>query len=126
MRVLTRGFSHDLPRRERASLARECHLPDVPHGLQAAVDPFSGVSLVYSLLPTADHLPIYSQIAFVKMYATKTAQETAADAVQIFGGRGISRGGMGKHIEHYHRTVPFDSVLGGGASSSFHSIQNLS
>ncbi|KAJ7494657.1 acyl-CoA dehydrogenase [Mycena galericulata] len=53
------------------------------------------------------------QIAFVKMYATKTAQETATDAVQIFGGRGISRGGMGKHIEHYHRTVVFDSVLGG-------------
>ncbi|KAJ6505932.1 acyl-CoA dehydrogenase [Mycena vulgaris] len=62
------------------------------------------------------------QIAFVKMYATKTAQETAADAVQIFGGRGITRTGMGKHIEHYHRhaptkllflTVPFDSVLGG-------------
>ncbi|KAJ7727303.1 acyl-CoA dehydrogenase [Mycena maculata] len=59
----------------------------------------------------ATHLA--GQIAFVKMYATKTAQETAADAVQIFGGRGITRGGMGKHIEHYHRTVPFDSVLGG-------------
>ncbi|KAF7374934.1 Acyl-CoA dehydrogenase [Mycena sanguinolenta] len=53
------------------------------------------------------------QIAFVKMYATRTAQETAADAVQIFGGRGITRTGMGKHIEHYHRTIPFDSVLGG-------------
>ncbi|KAJ7650358.1 acyl-CoA dehydrogenase [Roridomyces roridus] len=53
------------------------------------------------------------QIAFVKQYATKTAQATAADAVQIFGGRGITRSGMGKHIEHYHRTVPFDSVLGG-------------
>ncbi|KAJ6531712.1 acyl-CoA dehydrogenase [Mycena capillaripes] len=53
------------------------------------------------------------QIAFVKMYATRTAQETAADAVQIFGGRGITRGGIGKNIEHYHRVVPFDSVLGG-------------
>ncbi|KAJ6494754.1 acyl-CoA dehydrogenase [Mycena vitilis] len=53
------------------------------------------------------------QIAMCKMYATRTAQETATDAVQIFGGRGISQGGMGKHIEHYHRTVTFDSVLGG-------------
>ncbi|KAJ7227109.1 acyl-CoA dehydrogenase [Mycena pura] len=53
------------------------------------------------------------QIALLKMLATKTAQETAADAVQIFGGRGITRSGMGKHIEHYHRTVTFDSVLGG-------------
>ncbi|KAJ7637691.1 acyl-CoA dehydrogenase [Mycena polygramma] len=53
------------------------------------------------------------QIALLKMYATRTAQETATDAVQIFGGRGITQGGMGKHIEHYARTVAFDSVLGG-------------
>lgn len=30
------------------------------------------------------------QIALLKMFATRSAQETAADAVQIFGGRGIS------------------------------------
>jgi hypothetical protein len=28
-------------------------------------------------------LIFFSQIAFVKMYATRTAQETAADAVQV-------------------------------------------
>lgn len=53
------------------------------------------------------------QIGFIKMYATRTAQETAADAVQIFGGRGITKTGMGRFIEHYHRTVTFDSLLGG-------------
>ncbi|KAH8109588.1 acyl-CoA dehydrogenase NM domain-like protein [Phellopilus nigrolimitatus] len=53
------------------------------------------------------------QIAFLKMYCTRSAQETAQDAVQIFGGRGITQGGMGKFIEHYHRTVTFDSLLGG-------------
>ncbi|KII88385.1 hypothetical protein PLICRDRAFT_175981 [Plicaturopsis crispa FD-325 SS-3] len=53
------------------------------------------------------------QIAFVKMYCTKTSQATAEDAVQVFGGRGITRTGMGRFIEHYHRTVPFDAVLGG-------------
>jgi len=52
-------------------------------------------------------------IALLKMYCTRTAQETATDAVQIFGGRGITRTGMGQFIEHYHRTVPFDAVLGG-------------
>ncbi|EAU85502.1 acyl-CoA dehydrogenase [Coprinopsis cinerea okayama7 len=52
-------------------------------------------------------------IALLKRYATSTAQETARDAVQIFGGRGITRTGMGRFIEHYHRTVPFDAVLGG-------------
>jgi alkylation response protein AidB-like acyl-CoA dehydrogenase len=53
------------------------------------------------------------QIAFLKMYSTRCAQQTAADAVQIFGGRGITKTGMGSHIEHYHRTVPFDALLGG-------------
>ncbi|KAG8814795.1 hypothetical protein FRB91_000996 [Serendipita sp. 411] len=53
------------------------------------------------------------QIAFAKMLSTRNAQETATDAVQIFGGRGITRTGMGRLIEHYHRTVPFDAILGG-------------
>jgi alkylation response protein AidB-like acyl-CoA dehydrogenase len=70
-------------------------------------------------------------IALLKMCATQTAQDTARDAVQIFGGRGITRTGMGRFIEHvsgrschftssrgltmtqYHRTITFDSLLGG-------------
>ena len=38
------------------------------------------------------------------MYATQTAQETARDAVQIFGGRGITRTGMGRFVEHVSKT----------------------
>ncbi|OBZ72417.1 Isovaleryl-CoA dehydrogenase, mitochondrial [Grifola frondosa] len=53
------------------------------------------------------------QIAFLKMYSTRSAQQTATDAVQIFGGRGITQTGMGRFIEHYHRTIPFDALLGG-------------
>ncbi|KAI0635680.1 acyl-CoA dehydrogenase [Trametes polyzona] len=53
------------------------------------------------------------QIAFLKSHMTRSAQHTAADAVQIFGGRGITQTGMGKFIEHYHRTVTFDALLGG-------------
>ncbi|KAF9468138.1 peroxisomal acyl-CoA-dehydrogenase [Collybia nuda] len=52
-------------------------------------------------------------IGLLKMHATRTAQETATDAVQVFGGRGITKTGMGQFIEHYHRTVPFDAILGG-------------
>lgn len=48
------------------------------------------------------------------MQCTRTAQETARDATQIFGGRAITRTGMGRLIEQYHRTVPFDAILGGG------------
>jgi len=53
------------------------------------------------------------QIAFLKMFSTRSAQDTATDAVQIFGGRGITQTGMGRFIEHYHRAVPFDALLGG-------------
>lgn len=52
---------------------------------------------------TLDHLIdiVYtSQIAFLKSYATSCGQETARDAVQIFGGRGITKTGMGRYIEH--------------------------
>ncbi|KAH8099991.1 acyl-CoA dehydrogenase/oxidase [Cristinia sonorae] len=55
----------------------------------------------------------YRSIGLLKMYITSSAQDTARDAVQIFGGRGITKTGMGRFIEHYHRTVPYDSILGG-------------
>jgi len=56
---------------------------------------------------------LVGQIAFLKSFSTRSAQETARDAVQIFGGRGITQTGMGRFIEHYHRCVAFDSLLGG-------------
>lgn len=40
------------------------------------------------------------------MYATQTAQATATDAVQVFGGRGITRTGMGQFIEHVRFAAP--------------------
>ncbi|GJE96570.1 acyl-CoA dehydrogenase NM domain-like protein [Phanerochaete sordida] len=52
-------------------------------------------------------------IGLLKMYSTRCAQDTARDAVQIFGGRGITKTGMGRFVEHYYRTVTFDSLLGG-------------
>ncbi|KAJ7284913.1 hypothetical protein C8J57DRAFT_703719 [Mycena rebaudengoi] len=55
-----------------------------------------------------------SQIAFLKMHASRTAQLTAADAVQIFGGRGLTQTGMGRFVEHHSRTHFIDTV-GGGA-----------
>lgn len=53
------------------------------------------------------------QIALLKSYSTACGQDTARDAVQIFGGRGITQTGMGRYIEHYHRTITFDALLGG-------------
>ncbi|KAF8896258.1 acyl-CoA dehydrogenase [Infundibulicybe gibba] len=53
------------------------------------------------------------QIALLKKHCTETAQATSRDAVQIFGGRGITKTGMGRFIAHYHSTVAFDAILGG-------------
>ncbi|KAJ7056450.1 acyl-CoA dehydrogenase [Mycena amicta] len=58
-------------------------------------------------------LLLAGQIGLLKSYATRTAQETAKDAIQIFGGRGITMTGMGKYIERFHHTAVFDAILGG-------------
>ncbi|OJA17920.1 hypothetical protein AZE42_03490 [Rhizopogon vesiculosus] len=52
-------------------------------------------------------------IALLKQFVSKAGRETAEDATQIFGGRGITASGMGKIIENYHRTSPFDAILAG-------------
>lgn len=52
------------------------------------------------------HAVFYRPIGLLKMYATRCAQETAADAVQIFGGRGITKTGMGQYIEHASPFAP--------------------
>lgn len=53
------------------------------------------------------------QIAFLKMMCTRVSGEIADDAVQIFGGRGLTKTGMGKFIEMFQRTQKFDAILGG-------------
>ncbi|TFK56206.1 acyl-CoA dehydrogenase NM domain-like protein [Heliocybe sulcata] len=52
-------------------------------------------------------------IGLLKQFVSRTGRETAEDATQIFGGRGITVGGMGKYIENYHRTSPYDAILAG-------------
>lgn len=59
----------------------------------------------------SEHLA--GQIALLKMFCTRAEHEIADDAVQIFGGRGITRTGMGKYIEMFHRTYKFNAILGG-------------
>lgn len=58
-------------------------------------------------------------IGLLKMFATRSAHEIADEAVQIFGGRALTQGGMGKTIEMFHRTYKFDAILGGAEGRSF-------
>lgn len=43
------------------------------------------------------------QISLLKMFCTRCANEIADDAVQIFGGRALTKTGMGKFIEMFSR-----------------------
>jgi alkylation response protein AidB-like acyl-CoA dehydrogenase len=52
-------------------------------------------------------------IGLLKTFATRAAHEVADEAVQIWGGRGITKGGMGRVIESFQRTYKFDAILGG-------------
>ncbi|KAH8726641.1 acyl-CoA dehydrogenase family protein [Phaeosphaeriaceae sp. PMI808] len=52
-------------------------------------------------------------IGLLKSHATRSAHEIADEAVNIFGGRGLTQSGMGKFVEHFHRTYKFDAILGG-------------
>ncbi|TFK27197.1 acyl-CoA dehydrogenase [Coprinopsis marcescibilis] len=52
-------------------------------------------------------------ISLLKSYATQAAQDSAKDAMQIFGSHGLQKTGVGLFVEHYYRTVPFDALLGG-------------
>merc|ERR1712093_470601 len=52
-------------------------------------------------------------VAALKWFLSRSATEIADNATQMFGGRGVSVGGMGGQIEQFNRTFKFDSVLGG-------------
>lgn len=52
-------------------------------------------------------------IGLLKSFCTRAAHEVADEAVNIFGGRGLTQSGMGVVAEEFHRTYKFDAILGG-------------
>jgi len=52
-------------------------------------------------------------MSLVKYQSTRCAQMISDEAVQIFGGRGITAGGQGKFVERFMRTNKFAAILGG-------------
>lgn len=52
-------------------------------------------------------------IALLKYRITRTAYMVNDEAIQIFGGRAITKSGMGHIIEKNQRAVKFDAILGG-------------
>ncbi|KAG9234885.1 acyl-CoA dehydrogenase-like protein [Amylocarpus encephaloides] len=67
-----------------------------------------------TLMPYAQQAThLAGPIGLLKMFATRSAHEIADESVQIFGGRALTRTGMGATIEMFHRTYKFDAILGG-------------
>ncbi|KAJ3120031.1 hypothetical protein HK098_004924 [Nowakowskiella sp. JEL0407] len=52
-------------------------------------------------------------IALLKYQATRVAHHVSDEACQIFGGRGITKTGMGSNVEQFQRTYKFAAILGG-------------
>jgi len=52
-------------------------------------------------------------IALLKYQSTRMAHDISDDACQIFGGRAITKTGMGKYVERFQRTYKFGAILGG-------------
>lgn len=50
-------------------------------------------------------------MALLKYYLSKAQGEIVDEAVQIWGGRALTRGGMGVYIEQAQRTYKFDSIV---------------
>lgn len=92
----------------RAKLARMISLCEA---MQAWLESITDQMCQMSYAEQSDALG--GPIGLLKSFCTQGAGEVASMAVNIFGGRGLTQGGMGKLVEQWHRTYKFDSVLGG-------------
>jgi alkylation response protein AidB-like acyl-CoA dehydrogenase/predicted heme/steroid binding protein len=73
-------------------------------------------SLTFQMMtmsPMEQFEKLSSPIALCKFQATKFGMQLADHACQIFGGRAVTRTGMGRMVEYFKNEVKFASILGG-------------
>jgi len=58
-------------------------------------------------------MELAGDMSLLKFHCTRVAALVADEAVQIFGGRGITQTGMGRMIERFQRSYKFGAILGG-------------
>lgn len=59
------------------------------------------------------HKYLAGVIALLKYKQSRAATLVSDNACQIFGGRALTRGGMGSIVEKYQKSFKFMSILGG-------------
>merc|ERR1712137_1244038 len=77
-------------------------------------------ALLESVTYQMDKMPYKEQsqklggpIALLKYQSTRAGTLVADEAVQMFGGRGITRTGMGSNVERFQKTYKYAAILGG-------------
>lgn len=66
----------------------------------------------YSLLILLSH-SLAGTIALLKLQQTRVAQQVSDQTVQILGGRGITKHGLGGNVERFLRSFKYGAVTGG-------------
>ncbi|CAK0832534.1 unnamed protein product [Prorocentrum cordatum] len=80
----------------------------------------SAHALLESVTYQMDKMPYKEQslklggpIALLKYQSTRAGALVADEAVQMFGGRAITKTGMGAHVERFQKTYKYAAILGG-------------
>eukprot|EP01064_Diplonema_japonicum_P027224 TRINITY_DN3910_c1_g5_i1.p1 TRINITY_DN3910_c1_g5~~TRINITY_DN3910_c1_g5_i1.p1 ORF type:complete len:521 (+),score=113.61 TRINITY_DN3910_c1_g5_i1:47-1609(+) len=64
-------------------------------------------------MPYAERQKLGGPTALLKYQATRVVNHITDEAVQIFGGRGLTRSGMGARLENFTRFAKYGAVYGG-------------
>jgi len=92
----------------RAKLAKMAGAVESVHSLLELV------TYQMDTMPYAEQaMKLGGPIALLKYQATRACTLVADEGVQMFGGRGITRTGMGANIEKFQKTFKYASILGG-------------
>jgi len=92
----------------RQKLARMAGMMESVHCLLESVT-FQMDTMAY----TEQSVKLGGPIALLKYQSTRAGQIIADEAVQMLGGRGITRTGMGMNIERFQKTYKYAAILGG-------------
>jgi alkylation response protein AidB-like acyl-CoA dehydrogenase len=70
-------------------------------------------SITYQMQNSKDDQKLAGPIALLKQLCTQVTYDVSDNACQIFGGRAITRTGMGQLVERIQRSIKFGAILGG-------------
>jgi alkylation response protein AidB-like acyl-CoA dehydrogenase len=63
--------------------------------------------------PYSEQVRLAGPIALLKYYSTRMTWMVGDHAAQIFGGRSVTRGGMGQQVERFCRGIKYSAIYGG-------------